>query len=110
MGQFWDYFGTSLDYFETILGPFWDHFGSILVPKCDQKSIKDRFGDHLGSKMGPKIDFEVHWGTLGDLGGRLGGPWGLLGGPLLKKEAIKWVISGWPGVPGEGRVGVNPYP
>ena len=87
---------------------FWTIVGSILVPKWDPKSINNRFGDHLGSKMGAKIDFEVDWGTLEGLGGRLGGPWGLLGGALSKNSAINCLWPGKPGVPGEGRVGVIP--
>ena len=77
-----------------IIGPCWDHVGSVLVQTWDQKSIKDRFGDHLGSDMGPKIDFEVDWGTWGDLGGYLEGPWRLLGGAFLKNNGNYPLVLG----------------
>ncbi len=60
--------------------------------------------------MGTKIDFEVDWGTLEGLGGRLGGPWGLLGEALFKNSVIGWDGFGKTRVPGKGRGGVKPYP
>ena len=89
IGQFW--------------GPFWYQNGTKHRYKIDFETI-------LAPTMGAKIDFEVDWDTLEGLGGRLGGPWRVLGGALLKNNVISWDGLGKTGVPGKGRAGVNPYP
>ena len=75
---------------------FFIDFWSTWAPFWLQNEVKNQ----------SKIDLEIDL----NFGRSFEGPWRLLGGALLKNEAISCRKSGRLGVPGEGRVGVNPYP